>query len=149
MFSLWRKDLKRRHTLVRSYDTKNANPEAQRLHKVCKAFYEVAYVGINSDDDVKKVMKSIDNLKVELKCEGASPASQDISNISKISHEQIKILDSLVVCGKGRPPSKRKESTVDQIVKKLRKKKQESSQKRKSCGRKEKVMPKCQSYYTK
>ena len=92
------------------------------MAKVSKAFYEVACVEINSDDDVKKVMKWIDNLKVELKCEEASPASQDISNISKTLHEQIKVLDPLVVRGKGHAPSKRKESIVDQIVKKLRRK---------------------------
>lgn len=73
VFSHWRKDLKRKHTLVRSsYGDLIANPEAERLDKMCNAFQEVACMGVNTDVDFKKVMKWIDDLKVELSCKKTS-----------------------------------------------------------------------------
>ncbi|KAI4333353.1 hypothetical protein L6164_018179 [Bauhinia variegata] len=91
VFSRWRKDLKRRHTLVKSsYANLADNPEAQRLDKMCNAFYDVACVEVNSDSDFMKVMKWIHDLKDELSCKEkssrrieASPTVSDNSMISK------------------------------------------------------------------
>ena len=95
-------------------------------------------------------MKWIDDLKVELKCEKASlniELSQNILDLSKISHERTKLLNPLVVRSKGCPPFKRKESIVDQILKKLREKRQQSFEKDKNYGRKEKVISKSYLIY--
>ncbi|RDX68533.1 Protein FAR-RED ELONGATED HYPOCOTYL 3, partial [Mucuna pruriens] len=92
VFSHWRKDLKRKHTLVRcSYGDLIANPEAERLDKMCNAFHEVACMGLNTDVDFLKVMKWIDGLKVELSCKKISSGLTETlpiaSNMSMISDE--------------------------------------------------------------
>ena len=127
VLSRWRKDMKQRYTSLKSNNHYTAALETQRLDKMCNAFYEVACMGANSDDDLMKVMNCINGLKVELSKTKAShqsiEASQLISDASMISQERTKVLDPLAVRSKGCPPSKRKESKVDQIVKSLRKKK--------------------------
>ncbi|XP_057446726.1 protein FAR-RED IMPAIRED RESPONSE 1-like [Lotus japonicus] len=74
VLSHWRKDIKRRHTLVKcGFDHLAGHADLQRLDKVCDAFYEVASMGINTDDDLLKVMNWIKDLKIKLTCEETSP----------------------------------------------------------------------------
>lgn len=64
--SRWRKDIKRRHTLIKcDFDPLVENVELQRLSKACDAFYEVASVRIGTEDDLLKVMNWIKDLKIE------------------------------------------------------------------------------------
>ncbi|KEH39078.1 hypothetical protein MTR_2g090105 [Medicago truncatula] len=85
------------------------------LGKACDAFYEFASTRINSEDDLVKVMNLIQNMKIELPYNETSPriVEEDCS-----SQNQATILDPKLARSKGRPPSKRKTSIVDQIVKK-------------------------------
>ncbi|XP_057450136.1 protein FAR-RED IMPAIRED RESPONSE 1-like [Lotus japonicus] len=81
VFSHWRKDIKRRHTLIRcGFDHLAGNIELQRLNKACDAFHEVAFMGINTDEDLLKVMNWIDNLKTELSSKELLQAQQHIDN---------------------------------------------------------------------
>jgi len=99
--------------------------ELQRVGKACDAFYEFASTRINSEDDLVKVMNLIENMKIELPCNETSPriVEEDCS-----AQNQATILDPKLARSKGRPPSKRKTSIVDQIVKKkLAKKKTKKS----------------------
>ncbi|KAK7324381.1 hypothetical protein VNO77_27916 [Canavalia gladiata] len=88
VYSRWRKDLKRKHTLVRSsYGDLIANPEVERLDKACNAFHEVACVGINTDVDYMKVMKWIDDLKVELSCKNTAGITKTLPIASNSSND--------------------------------------------------------------
>ena len=112
----WRKDIKRRYTLIKSgFDNLAGKTELQRVDKACDAFYEFASIRINSEDDLLKVMNWIQNMKIQLPCNETSPRiiEEDCSVQS-----QATILDPKLARSKGRPPSKRKTSKVDQIVKK-------------------------------
>lgn len=68
-------------------------------------------------------------MKIELNCEGSS--SVIIEEDSLVQNQMAKILDPATTRSKGRPPSKRKASKVDQIVQKkvLRKKTQNRNKK--------------------
>ncbi|XP_057432495.1 protein FAR-RED IMPAIRED RESPONSE 1-like [Lotus japonicus] len=139
VLSRWRKDIKRKHTLVKcGFDNLAGNTELQRLNKACDAFYEAASVGINTDDDLVTVMNWINSLKNELSCKETPPEMNTApitDQDNSIQEEGTKILDPKVTRGKGqRPPSKRKASKVDQIVNKkiATKKTQEGNQKSKN-----------------
>ncbi|XP_045810181.1 protein FAR1-RELATED SEQUENCE 4-like [Trifolium pratense] len=113
----WRKDIKRRHTLIKcSFDQLAGNEELQRVSKACDAFYEVASLGIQTEDDLLKVMNWIKDLKIELTCKQSPP--EVIERDSLVQKQRNKILDPKEARSKGRPPFKRKASKVDQIVKK-------------------------------
>jgi hypothetical protein len=57
ILSRWRKDIKRRHTLIKcGFDHLAGNVELQLVGKACDAFYEVVSVGIHTEDDLLKVM---------------------------------------------------------------------------------------------
>ncbi|XP_024634327.2 protein FAR-RED IMPAIRED RESPONSE 1 [Medicago truncatula] len=112
----WRKDIKRRYILIKcGFDNLAGKTELQRVDKACDAFYEFASTRINSEDDLVKVMNWIQNMKIELPCNETSPRiiEEDCSVQS-----QATILDPKLARSKGRPPSKRKTSKFDQIVKK-------------------------------
>ncbi|XP_057444298.1 protein FAR1-RELATED SEQUENCE 6-like [Lotus japonicus] len=138
VLSRWRKDIKRKHTLVKcGFDNLAGNTELQRLNKACDAFYEAASVGINTDDDLVTVMNWINSLKNELSCKETPPEMNTTpitDQDNSIQEEGTKILDPKVTRGRGRPPSKRKASKVDQIVNKkiATKKTQEGNQKSKN-----------------
>jgi zinc finger SWIM domain-containing protein 3 len=117
ILSRWRKDIKRRHTLIKcGFDHLAGNIELQRISKACDAFYDVASMGIHTEDDLLKVMNWIKNLKIELTCKESSPVILEEERL--VQEHVTKILDPIVAQRKGRRPFKRKASKVDQIVKK-------------------------------
>jgi zinc finger SWIM domain-containing protein 3 len=119
ILSRWRKDIKRRHTLIKcGFDQLAGNEELQRVSKACDAFYEVASCGIQTEDDLLKVMNWIKELKIELTCKESPP--EVIEKDSLVQKQMNKILDPKVARSKGRPRFKRQVSKVDQIVKKKR-----------------------------
>ncbi|XP_045818523.1 protein FAR1-RELATED SEQUENCE 6-like [Trifolium pratense] len=134
ILSRWRKDIKRRHTLIKcGFDHLAGNIELQRVSKACDAFYDVAYMGIHTEDDLLKVMNWIKDLKIELTCKQSSPVIIEEERL--VQDHATKILDPIVSQKKGRPREKRKTSKVDQIVKKkLAKKKTKNSSKKSNSG---------------
>jgi len=121
IFSQWRKDIRRRHTLIKcGFDHLVGNAKLQRVDKACADFYEVASEVINTDDDLFKMRNWIKEVKNEFTSKEASPG---IVEDGSVQNQVIKILDPIPTRSKGRPPSKRKSSKVDQIVKKISKKK--------------------------
>jgi hypothetical protein len=117
ILSRWRKDIKRRHTLIKcGFDHLARNPELQPVNKACDAFYEVASTRINTEDDLSKVINWIEDLKIELPCKKSS--SKIVEQDSSVQNHMTRILDPLTTRSKGRPPEKRKASKLDQIVKK-------------------------------
>jgi len=123
----WRKDIRRRHTLIKCGF--NGKSKLRHVDKACDAFYEVASSEINNEDDLLNVMNWIKDLKIKLACKETSPRILEEDNSAQ--NLATIILDPVVARGKGRHPSKRKTSKVDQIVKKkiARKKTLKCSQK--------------------
>ncbi|KAL6551959.1 hypothetical protein OROGR_008113 [Orobanche gracilis] len=117
----WRKDIKRRHTFIKcGFDHFAGNAEMKKIDSLCDSFYEVVSMGI-SDNDVFKVKNWICALKNELSCNETSSGivhAPSIEQDNPVQSQVTKILDPKVARSKGRPPSKRKTSKVDQIVKK-------------------------------
>ena len=85
----------------------------KRVNKACDAFYEVASEKINTDEDLLKVMSWIEDLNTELSCK---EIPSGMSNLSSKDQDN-RVLDPVAARSKGRPPSKRISSKVDQIVK--------------------------------
>lgn len=82
------------------------------------------------EDCCEKVMDGVENLKLfveeeisgRVKCVGTHNCPTPKGDDTGILKESTNILDPLVTRSKGRPPSKRKQSTVEKIVKKIQKK---------------------------
>ncbi|KAK3172179.1 hypothetical protein Dsin_033160 [Dipteronia sinensis] len=125
----WRKDVIRCYTKVKiGYDNWSIKPEGHRFDKMCNSFYEVAHLATSNDDKCNIVLEMINDLKMKLiSYEGDDGSIQRIINLSddtedKNFHsapkENRNILTPMAVRSKGRPPFKRKQSKVDQIVQK-------------------------------
>jgi hypothetical protein len=123
--------IKRRHTIIKCGNL-TGNVELQRVGKACDAFYEVASTEISTEEELLEVMNWIKDLQIKLTCKKASPII--IEEVNSIQNQASRILDPVVARGKGRPPSKRKASIVDKVIKKkIAGKKTQSSQKRTIC----------------
>lgn len=70
----------------------------------------------HTDDDLLQVMNWIKDLNIKLSCKESSHVV--IEEVDLVQNQGTKILDPTAARSKGRPPSKRKSSKVDQIVKK-------------------------------
>nr|XP_011462341.1 PREDICTED: protein FAR1-RELATED SEQUENCE 5-like [Fragaria vesca subsp. vesca]XP_011462342.1 PREDICTED: protein FAR1-RELATED SEQUENCE 5-like [Fragaria vesca subsp. vesca] len=140
----WRKDVKRCHTRVQiSYGGWDARPESQRLDMMQKNFDDIKDSSYDSEDKCMIVMTWLNNLKEELSkhesknsgaCGGAEPVpsssvNRNVSDADGISNPSQHILTPLVNKRKGRPPSKRKMSKVEEEVRKKQKREQ-----KKKCG---------------
>ena len=69
IFSQWRKNIKRRHTIIKcGFENLTGNVELQRVGKACDAFYEVASTEICTEEELLKVMNWIKDLKIKLTC---------------------------------------------------------------------------------
>ncbi|KAJ4825965.1 hypothetical protein Tsubulata_007724 [Turnera subulata] len=86
-------------------------------------FYEVAEMAIHSERKFKIVIEYVQELKKKLNFDESFPNSIEPSKIMRATSPPKKILSPISIKSKGRPPTKRKESKVDQAVKKLIKKK--------------------------
>ncbi|GJN34175.1 hypothetical protein PR202_gb22819 [Eleusine coracana subsp. coracana] len=131
----WRKDIKRKHTFIKSsYDDCIDTPVARRYDELCKSFSEVAEDGAESDALFEFVIGGIKDLKIE-----TIVARQNIHQAQESTppncsdegtHNNGKaILNPIPAQRVGRPPSDRKESKIDNKVRNMRGKKQGSSTK--------------------
>ncbi|XVF30406.1 hypothetical protein REPUB_Repub16aG0054500 [Reevesia pubescens] len=124
----WRKDLKRGYTFIKiSYNP--LSEQTQRYEKMCQEFCEVATLAVDVKEKYELVMNGIQKLKdkvinVEPICDQpnlASPFhSKACGDHEKVIDVRKKVMSPLVTRGKGRPPTKRKVSTLEKVVKSLR-----------------------------
>ncbi|XP_074374842.1 protein FAR-RED IMPAIRED RESPONSE 1-like [Apium graveolens] len=125
----WRKDIKRVHTRVNiGYNAMSVNVEAKQFEKMCNAFHEVADLAREDDSKCTRVIRWINDLKGVLSVgndffHGSGPKSNENEvqinePAAKNSAENVKISSPLVVRGKGRPPTRRKQSAIEKAVKK-------------------------------
>ncbi|XP_041001336.1 uncharacterized protein LOC121247065 [Juglans microcarpa x Juglans regia] len=118
----WRKDLKRRYTLVKSsYDDLRDNADSRRYELVIKRFLKLATRVSPSNDHVNALMQVLDEFEHNFK--GLPLESRSTKfNESDVVDKGKKILSPNVVRGKGRPPTKRNVPPVDKAVTKRKKK---------------------------
>jgi Fe-S-cluster containining protein len=63
----WRKDLKRKYTIVKSsYDDLSGNPEAQKYDDLCNDFSEVAWIASKNNEAYMRMKVSVSKLKEEV-----------------------------------------------------------------------------------
>ncbi|KAH7659854.1 FHY3/FAR1 family protein [Dioscorea alata] len=119
----WRKDIKRMHTYVLNcYDDPQNTEEKLRYNKLCSHFSKAAELGAKSNDKyvflMKYVDEAIEKLMDNTTCkEKLTPMLSEATNVP---HQ--KFLTPLKVRSKGRPPSKRKKSKVEEIIVRNKKK---------------------------
>nr|KAJ0203966.1 hypothetical protein LSAT_V11C500248790 [Lactuca sativa] len=125
ILSRWRKDVKHGHYLViNCYDDLMSIESAKQFDHLCSNFYEIARIA-NSREKYEYLLNCINIEKEKLNDDsiwGCSSNGNLIVNDVRFSDSTTKLLPPLQVLCKGRPPSKRKESRVEQVMKKKRKK---------------------------
>ncbi|XP_042947953.1 protein FAR1-RELATED SEQUENCE 6-like [Carya illinoinensis] len=118
----WRKDTKRRYTLVKSsYDDCRLNPDARRYEEVVKRCIRFATRVSRNEEHVNAFFQFLDDF--ELKLVGVEPvtcSTKDQENVD--ANRGKKILSPHVVRGTGRPPTRRKVPMVEKAAGKRRKK---------------------------
>lgn len=128
----WRKDFKRKHTFIKcSYDDQLDTPIVRRFDTLCKRFNEVAENGSVSDALCNLVMDGLNELQIKIDAHHGSKEIQEYQQNGKNKDmvlKQVKmVLSPISVRRRGRPPSLRKQSKLDQVVRRLRMKKQQES----------------------
>ena len=118
----WRKDTKRRYTLVKSsYDDCRVNADACRYDLVVKRCMRFATRVSRSNEHVSAFFHFLDEF--EHKLVGVEPESCSTKMKENVDAERgKKILSPQVVRGKGRPPTLRKVPMVEKAAKKRKKK---------------------------
>ncbi|KAF5482446.1 hypothetical protein F2P56_003016 [Juglans regia] len=118
----WRKDLKRKYTLVKSsYDDLRDNADSQRYELVIKRCLKLATRVSPSDDHVNAFMRFLDEFKHNFKGLLLKSGSTKV-NESDVVDKCKKILSPNVVRRKWRPPTKRKVPPLEKVATKKKKK---------------------------
>ncbi|XP_042992109.1 protein FAR-RED IMPAIRED RESPONSE 1-like [Carya illinoinensis] len=118
----WRKDLKRRYTVVKSsYDDLWQNADSQRYEFVVKRCLKLATRVCPSDDHVDAFMCHLDEFKIKFKGLTLESGSSKIK-VTTAPTKGKKILNPHVVREKGRPPTKRKVPPLKKATTKRKKK---------------------------
>ncbi|XP_042958025.1 protein FAR-RED IMPAIRED RESPONSE 1-like [Carya illinoinensis] len=119
----WRKDIKRRYTLLRSsYDDQRDRSDARNYELVVKRCSQLATKISSDNEKVSAFMRVVNDF--ETKCEGStleSTCEQTKAQPKVVLEKGKKILSPIVVRGKGRPPSKRKVPPVEKLATKRKK----------------------------
>ncbi|KAL6602904.1 hypothetical protein ACP70R_043265 [Stipagrostis hirtigluma subsp. patula] len=128
----WRKDLKRKHTFIKcSYDDQLNTPIVRRFDNLCKRFNEVAENGAGSDALYNLVMDGLNDLQIKTDALHGSNEIQEQHQTSKNQDIKFKddkiVLSPIAVRSRGRPRILRMQSKVDQVVRRIRMKKQQKS----------------------
>jgi hypothetical protein len=133
----WRKNVKRKHNFIRcTYGGMEDTPVAERFDKLCNAFIPIAEIGAMSEDSCNSLIEQLRNLKIQ----PSSNSSSEINNkylstqeggAPSIGETSKAILSPIAVRCAGRPPSLRKESKVDKLMRQAREKKKKAEQREK------------------
>nr|XP_043625847.1 protein FAR1-RELATED SEQUENCE 6-like [Erigeron canadensis] len=126
ILSRWRKDVKHAHYFVRNcYEDLKSGEQVKRVDRLCANFYELAQFA-SSQEKYNYLMKCINMAKEKLNDDSSWVVGSNVTLISEdvhhVSSSTKKLLEPAQVRSKGRPPSKRKQSTLEKNVKKKRKK---------------------------
>ncbi|KAG6707819.1 hypothetical protein I3842_06G051300 [Carya illinoinensis] len=124
----WRKDIKRRYTLIDSnYDTGVQRADANRYSTLLNICYKMITHAAGSKKHTEDATQKL-HAMIELYSENQEPPSRTCTGSNVISTlpknptcaDSQKVLNPLVVRGKGRPPSLRRASTMEKEVRKVK-----------------------------
>ncbi|KAJ0962993.1 hypothetical protein J5N97_028115 [Dioscorea zingiberensis] len=128
----WRKDIKRRHTYVMNcYDDTQTSEHKVRYNKLCSHLSKATKIGAESMEKFNFLMKCVDGAIEKLMDNATSwgnHSNEVLQTMLEENNEQpqttatTKFLTPLKVRSKGRPPSKRKKSKVEEIISRNKKK---------------------------
>jgi hypothetical protein len=142
----WRKNVKRKHNFIRcTHGGMEDTPVAKRFDKLCSVFFPVAEVGAMSEESCNSLIEQLHNLKIQLSsnssCKNNSEQLGTLECDTPSNGETTNkaILSPIAVRCAGRPPSLRKESKVDKLMREAREKKKKAEQReKKKAAQKEK-----------
>ena len=127
----------------------DGTPVAKRFDKLCNIFFPIAELGAMSDDSCNSLIEQIRTLRIEPSSNSTSESNKEQlgtqegapSNGENISKT---ILSPIAVRCAGRPPSLRKESKVDKLIRQAneKKKKAELREKKKAAQEEKKAAQK-------
>ncbi|XP_018810009.2 protein FAR1-RELATED SEQUENCE 5-like isoform X1 [Juglans regia] len=125
----WRKDIKRRYSLIRSsYDDLSNKPAAGRYTNLIKLCYEVATNAAESDHFSMDMTQKLLAMNLSYTKTKAQPVivnvGTEVNDVEMGSSK--KVLSPRIVRGKGRPPSKRLAPTVEKVMRKQQTKRKQS-----------------------
>ncbi|KAF5477392.1 hypothetical protein F2P56_004037 [Juglans regia] len=134
----WRKDIKRRYTLVQStYDTGNQREDTNRYSSLLNICYRMITHAAGSKEHTEDATKKLYAM-IDLYHGNQEPPSmtQTQSNVGLTTNDtptvgSQQVLSPRVVRGKGRPPSLRRASRMEQEMRKVKARTKKSTVKRK------------------
>ncbi|XP_042962556.1 protein FAR1-RELATED SEQUENCE 5-like [Carya illinoinensis] len=131
----WRKDMKRDYTLVRSSrDNLSHSPNAHRINKLNNAFYEISSIAGTSDEGCAKLMTQLSKLKLEWVDIQPVCDNHSIESL-RVTKGFDKLKSHVAAHSKGRPISKRKQSTAKKAVNRLKARKTQRAQQNRRINR--------------
>jgi zinc finger SWIM domain-containing protein 3 len=129
----WRKNVKRKHNFIRcTYGGMEDTPVAKCFDKLCNAFFPVAEIGAMSEESCNSLIEQLQNLKIQLSSNSSFENNSEHSGTlecdapSNGETTNKAILSPIAVRCAGRPPSLRRESKVDKLMREAREKKKKS-----------------------
>ena len=142
--------MKRKHNFIRcTYGGMEDTPVAKRFDSLCNSFYPVAEIGAMSDDAHNSLIEDLRTLKIKYSSNSSSENNNDKVGTQEDSPSNGKatgktILSPIAVRCAGRPPSLRKESKVDKLIRQAneKKKKAELREKKKAAQEEKKAAQK-------
>ncbi|XP_042983395.1 protein FAR1-RELATED SEQUENCE 5-like [Carya illinoinensis] len=115
----WRKDIKRRYTLIHSaYDSGHQREDTNRYSTLLNICYQMITRAAGSKEHTEDATKKL-NAMIELYGDNQEPPSMTkIGEETTIIGSSKQVLSPQVVRGKGRPPSLRRASRMEQHIRK-------------------------------
>ncbi|XP_041011271.1 uncharacterized protein LOC121255041 [Juglans microcarpa x Juglans regia] len=119
----WRKELKRRYTLLRSsYDDQRDRADALNYERVLKRCSKLATKISSDNEKVSAFLHVLDEFETKFESSTLESAyEQTNAKANVVLNKGEKILSPNVVRGKGRPPSKREVPPVEKLATKRKK----------------------------
>ncbi|XP_042460123.1 protein FAR-RED IMPAIRED RESPONSE 1-like [Zingiber officinale] len=115
----WRKDIKREYQSISNiYDDYGCGGERHRYNILTPLIQEVQQLGAKNDDNFSVLVEILKNTKEKLIASDLEHSR--VEQLEKVSASGAKMIHSpLKVISRGRPPTKRKQSKIEQIVNKI------------------------------
>ncbi|KAI5388572.1 hypothetical protein KIW84_074311 [Lathyrus oleraceus] len=122
----WKKNIKRKHSYIKtSYGVTELKPQIDRFDKLCKHFYEVAEVAVESEETTEDLHETLRLFSSNTSIKDSSLIEENLNDdFNPINSNRIR--SPKHVKRKGRPPSKRKTFVAETIAKRSRKRTKKS-----------------------
>ncbi|KAF5477965.1 hypothetical protein F2P56_004568 [Juglans regia] len=120
----WRKDIKHKYTIIsRSYDIADQKPETVRYKRILETFNEVIINAVSCDRHTEEMILKLYAMNEVWRTSNPKDIDSNVggSTVNAATEgSSKKVLSPHVVRGKGRPPCKRRMSTMEEQLKKIK-----------------------------